>query len=75
MVHSDGGDCQWSDAKRICQEVLGYDEWFRIVEEQIEEQGPEIAVCGEFRSRPLLKSILRRSPEEFIIAKANQIQG
>ena len=40
MVHSDGNDCQWSDAKRICQEVLGYGEWFGIVEEQIEEQGP-----------------------------------
>ena len=41
MVHSDGNDSQWSDAKRICQDVLGYGEWFGIVEEQIEEQGPE----------------------------------
>jgi len=41
MVHTEGGDCQWSDAKHICQNVLGYGEWFGIVEEQIEEKLPD----------------------------------
>jgi hypothetical protein len=37
MVHSDGSDSQWSDAKRICQKVLGYGDAFSIVEEQVKE--------------------------------------
>jgi hypothetical protein len=37
-VHTDGTDRHWSDAKRICQEVLGYGEWFGIVEEEVEAQ-------------------------------------
>jgi hypothetical protein len=40
VVHSDGMDRQWSDAKRICQEVLGYGDWFGIVEESVEDQWP-----------------------------------
>ena len=35
VVHSNGGDGQWADAKRICQEVLGYGDWFGLIEEQI----------------------------------------
>lgn len=40
VVHTDGTDCQWSDAKRICQSILGYGDWFGIVEEQVEEKLP-----------------------------------
>ncbi len=39
-VHSDGADAQWSDARRICQRVLGYGDWFGIMEEQLEEDWP-----------------------------------
>jgi hypothetical protein len=40
IVHTDGMDQQWSDAKRICQEVLGYGDWFGIIEEPTEERRP-----------------------------------
>jgi hypothetical protein len=41
IIYSDGGDCQWIDARRICQNVLGYGEWFGIVEERTVEEWPE----------------------------------
>jgi hypothetical protein len=41
VVHSDGTNLQWSDAKCVCQKTLGYGDWFGIVEEQVEEQLPE----------------------------------
>jgi hypothetical protein len=37
LVHTNGGESQWSDAKRLCQDILGYGEWFGIVEEAAEE--------------------------------------
>jgi len=40
VVHSDGSDAQWLDARRICQRILGYGDWFGIVEEQVEEDWP-----------------------------------
>jgi len=40
MIASDGTDHQWADARRICQSVLGYGDWFGIVEEQIVEEWP-----------------------------------
>ena len=40
-IHSNGADAQWIDARRICQTVLGYGEWFGIVEEQVIEEYPE----------------------------------
>jgi len=40
VVHSNGGDAQWSDARRICQQALGYGDWFGIVEERIKEEWP-----------------------------------
>jgi hypothetical protein len=39
-IQSNGGDHQWADARRICQRVLGYGDWFGIVEEQIVEEWP-----------------------------------
>jgi hypothetical protein len=41
VVHSNGADAQWSDARRICQKVLGYGDWFGIIEEQPSEEGPD----------------------------------
>ena len=41
IVHSNGADAQWSDAKQICQRVSGYGDWFGIIEEQIEEDWPD----------------------------------
>jgi hypothetical protein len=38
IIHSNGGDAQWLDARRICQQALGYGDWFGIIEEQIEEE-------------------------------------
>src|SRR5712692_2656319 len=40
IVHSNGADDQWSDAKRICQRVLGFGDWFGIIEEKTEEDWP-----------------------------------
>jgi len=40
QIASNGGDCQWADARRICQRVLGYGDWFGIVEEAIVEEWP-----------------------------------
>jgi hypothetical protein len=40
VVHSNGLDSQWSDAKHICQTVLGYGDWFSIIEEQVDEKLP-----------------------------------
>lgn len=37
VIHSNGADAQWVDAKRICQQVLGYGDWFGIIENRIEE--------------------------------------
>lgn len=37
VIHSNGADAQWADARRLCQKVLGYGDWFGIIEEQIEE--------------------------------------
>ena len=33
IIESNGADAQWLDAKRICQPVLGYGDWFGIIEE------------------------------------------
>ena len=33
VIHSNGADAQWADAKELCQQHLGYGAWFGIVEE------------------------------------------
>jgi hypothetical protein len=33
VVHSNGSDAQWADAKELCQKHLGYGAWFGIVED------------------------------------------
>ncbi len=33
VIHSDGGDPQWADAKELCHEHLGYGTWFSIVDD------------------------------------------
>ena len=40
IVHSNGLEPQWKDAKRMCQQVLGYGDWFGIVEEPVIENEP-----------------------------------
>lgn len=40
VISSNGGDHQWADARRLCQHVLGYGDWFGIVEEKIVEEWP-----------------------------------
>lgn len=55
VVHTDGLDAQWSDAKRICQEVLGYGEWFGVVEEPVEEQWPGEAGTRTTLARTLIE--------------------
>ena len=58
MVNSDGTDRQWSDAKRICQEALGYGAWFNIVEEEFEEQ-----ISGKGSTRVgLLRTLVEIQP-------------
>lgn len=55
VVHTDGLDAQWSDAKRICQEVLGYGDWFGVVEERVEEQWPGEAGTRTTVARTLIE--------------------
>ncbi len=38
IVHSNGDDAQWADARQLCHRILGYGDWFGITEERIEEQ-------------------------------------
>jgi hypothetical protein len=38
VVHTNGGDCQWADARRICQSTLGFGDWFGIVEDPVVEE-------------------------------------
>lgn len=40
IIQSNGGDEQWLDARQICQDVLGFGDWFGIVETQIVEEWP-----------------------------------
>ena len=58
IVHSNGADAQWSDAKRFCQQVLGYGDWFGIIEERVEENWPGIDDSTESRE------VLLRTLEE-----------
>lgn len=37
VVHSNGADTQWADAKLLCQAVLGYGDWFGIIEREVIE--------------------------------------
>lgn len=62
LVHSDGTDCHWSDAKRICQQVLGYGEWFGIVEEPVEEPLPG---AGDTRTA-LLRTLVEIHPPKLV---------
>jgi len=40
IISSDGADPQWSDARRMCQRILDYGDWFGIVEENVAETWP-----------------------------------
>lgn len=52
VVHSNGADAQWSDARRICQRVLGYGDWFGIIEEPIIEDEREVNLRSLVEYRP-----------------------
>ena len=54
VIHSNGADPQWLDARRICQRVLRYGDWFGIVLHEIEERSPD----GD------LRAVTRRVLEE-----------
>ena len=55
-ISSDGADCQWADARRICQRGLGYGDWFGIVEEQMVEEWPgDPPVQRQVRMRTLVE--------------------
>jgi hypothetical protein len=41
IIHTNGADAQWADARRICQEVLGYGDWFGVIEQNVTEEWPE----------------------------------
>jgi hypothetical protein len=36
IIYTNGLDAQWADARRICQRVLGFGDWFGIVEDKEE---------------------------------------
>ena len=50
-IHSNGADAQWRDAKSLCQNVLGYGDWFGIVEEEVEDELPANIATSEGVSR------------------------
>jgi hypothetical protein len=58
LVQTNGAEPQWSDAKRLCQMVLGYGDWFGIVEDEIEEHLP-----GRCEPRRVLLRTLIGVPE------------
>lgn len=64
IVHTDGTEQQWSDAKRICQEVLGYGDWFGIIEEPVEEQWPGDAEDTPAMTRTLIEIRPPHPPED-----------
>ncbi len=53
VVHSNGADAQWSDARRICQEFLGYGDWFGIIEEPVIEEEREVNLRNLVEYKPL----------------------
>jgi hypothetical protein len=58
VIHSDGADAQWADAKDLCQHYLGYGAWFGIVEDPRIDFWPEpdgIRVEHEVRVRLLVE--------------------
>lgn len=58
LIHSNGADAQWLDARRICQKALGYGDWFGIVEEKITEDWPD-------RQREVnLRTLIETQPPE-----------
>lgn len=61
VVHSNGGDAQWSDARRICQQALGYGDWIGIIEEHIEEHWPA-AGGSTVRREVLLRTLVEMEP-------------
>lgn len=44
IVHTNGGDAQWADARQLCQRILGYGDWFGITEERVSDEGCEVTV-------------------------------
>jgi len=54
VVQSNGGEAQWSDAKRLCQMVLKYGDWFGIVEEEVEERSPGLNATRKVLLRTLI---------------------
>ena len=63
VVHSNGADAQWSDARRICHKVLGYGDWFGIIEEAIMEE--TITKAGQDDERPDERHVTRRTLTEY----------
>ena len=61
VVHSNGGEAQWSDAKRLCQRELGYGDWFGIVEDRIEERWPGAEGSAVLRE-VLLRTLVEVEP-------------
>jgi hypothetical protein len=44
IVHSDGRDTQWADARDLCQRVLGYGQRFGITEKRVPQEAGDVAV-------------------------------
>jgi hypothetical protein len=62
VVQTNGAEAQWSDGKRLCQMVLGYGDWFGIVEEEVEENWP-----GRKEPRRVLVRTLIGVPEPRLV--------
>jgi len=53
VIHSNGGEYQWVDARRICQRFLNFGDWFGIVEEDIPYRQP-----AAYKQRQVLRRTL-----------------
>jgi hypothetical protein len=65
IIHSDGADAQWLDARRICQRVLGYGDWFGIMEEQLEEDWPSSEATTSKR-KVTLRALIEVTPAKLV---------
>lgn len=55
VIHSDGADPQWCDAKQICQQALGYGECFAIIETPVKERWPDKSTTQTVLIRTLVE--------------------
>ena len=64
-IHSNGAGPQWGDAKRICQAVLGYGDWFWILEREVVEHWPDSGGAVHVRNA-LVRELVEVRPDQLL---------